>query len=233
MNEYLMNEELNNWNYTNFSKDLYLRQIYKESSGKQSAVSGKGAKGLAQFLPKTWEEMQRTGLIPETADINSPVAQVYAQRKYMDWLWQRPGIKEATTLSERQARSFASYNMGLGKFRRFWASLTDAEKKGGYKEWYKALDGSDKGSYKVIKNGKEKTIYVRPKETRSYVLWMMEPDILQDKYETIYDKASYEYTDWRKKDISPRYKKYGGKIHNVDSWFTRKRYNKQEKVSSF
>lgn len=204
INQHLVNQQLENWNSTNFTSDQYLDMIYKESAGKQSTTSGAGAKGIAQFMPETFEWMKTKGWIPSTSSIDDPAAQSLAQRKYLDYLYtDRTNIKSATTTEERQARSFAAYNMGPAKFDKFWAGLSDEDKKGGWKTYYSKLNN----------------------ETKAYVLWMMDKELMEDKMESTYDKANWKYKSWKKTNPKYRYK-YGGKIHNVKNWFTEKSYNK-------
>jgi len=188
LNQYLVNKQLDNYTYTNFSEDQFLNQIYKESAGRNTTVSSAGAMGIAQFKPDTFEWAKEKGWIPTTAKITDRAAQSLAQRKYMDYLYEdRTNIKSGKTKSEKQARAFAAYNMGPGKFDKFWKTLTDAEKKAGYGTWYKKLNN----------------------ETRNYVLWNMDKTTLETNYKTTFDKANWRFAEWMKSKPTYRYA-FGG-----------------------
>ena len=188
LNQHLVNKQLDNYTYTNFSEDQFLNQIYKESAGKNTTVSSAGAMGIAQFKPETFEWAKEKGWIPTTAKITDRAAQSLAQRKYMDYLYEdRTNIKSGKTKSEKQARTFAAYNMGPGKFDKFWKTLTDVEKKAGYGTWYKKLNN----------------------ETRNYVLWNMDKTTLEADYKTTFDKANWRFSEWMKSKPTYRYA-FGG-----------------------
>lgn len=55
-------------------------QVKAESGFNAMAVSPVGAKGLAQFMPATWEQIHPKG------DIFNPADSIYAQGKYWAWL---------------------------------------------------------------------------------------------------------------------------------------------------
>lgn len=201
-NKYLVNKQLDNYDFNNFSEDQFLDQIYKESTGKANKKSPAGAIGLAQFKPKTFQELIDKGLLPPTANIMDPAAQSLAQRVYMDYLYNDVDAIESAGNNqvERQSRSFAAYNMGMGKFTNFWNSLSDEDKKAGWSTWYKKLP---------------------TKETKQYVLWMMDKDTYKKDYSTPFQRGvdkngeplmtsewndvSYGYDRWRKTNPKYRY----------------------------
>ena len=80
--------------------------------------------------------------------------------------------------------------MGPTKFNRFWNTLTDEEKEGGYMKWYKALDGRSKD---------------HPTETRNYVLWNVNKKELEEKYPKVHFDANWLYDTWRKTNPKYRY----------------------------
>lgn len=87
-------------------------QFHCESAMDPDAVSPVGARGVAQFMPGTWDDMQRQVFRGETRDIHDPEASIYAGAYYMAWLtcqWNapRPSI-------DRWLLAVASYNAGLG-----------------------------------------------------------------------------------------------------------------------
>lgn len=86
--------------YYNIPKGLLSRMAYQESRYNPFAVSAAGAKGLMQFMPKTWAEW-KTG----DYDILDPKAQIAAAAKYMRWLYSRTN---SWTLA------LAAYNWGIG-----------------------------------------------------------------------------------------------------------------------
>ena len=94
------------WLLTGFLED----QITYESTGDQNAVSPKGALGIAQFLPTTWEWMIDTHLIPAWFDIYNSRHQSIAQLIYMDHLYQL----WKGHINDRKALTVASYDAGAG-----------------------------------------------------------------------------------------------------------------------
>ena len=87
-------------------------QIHHESRGNQDAVSPKGAQGIAQFMPDTWNSLKAKKLIPEWFDITSERHQRIAQLVYLDHLYSIWYKEE-----ERRALTIASYNAGPGKIK--------------------------------------------------------------------------------------------------------------------
>jgi len=165
INEDLVNQQLNNYTNPYFTDEQFTAQVYKESHGDNTVVSPKGAMGVAQFMPATFKWAKEKGWIPETAKITDVAAQSLAQRKYMDYLYEdRANIKSAKTPEERQARTFAAYNMGPSNFDNLWGRLTDKEKKEGWKTWYKKANN----------------------ESKMYVLWNMDRATYKKDYSTPY-----------------------------------------------
>ncbi len=86
-------------------------QLYQESRLRPNAVSPVGAAGLAQFMPRTWEQVARELRLPPGASPHHDIA-VQAGAYYMAKLrrqWSAPRPAEA-----RHALALASYNAGLG-----------------------------------------------------------------------------------------------------------------------
>ncbi|SMO76081.1 Transglycosylase SLT domain-containing protein [Balnearium lithotrophicum] len=104
--------------------EVLKKQIQIESSGNQFAVSRAGAAGLAQFMPKTWEDLwnKRRSLFekynPELTqfkgipDIYNPKAQLAAQKAYMSYLLDR--FKDIRW-------ALAAYNAGEGKIQKLYS----------------------------------------------------------------------------------------------------------------
>jgi soluble lytic murein transglycosylase-like protein len=87
-------------------------QIRQESNFDPNAVSSVGARGLAQFMPLTWQEWHdgTPGLqqiVDQLAliDPRDPEDAIKAQINYMKWL-----LRRLTTWD----RAFAGYNWGIG-----------------------------------------------------------------------------------------------------------------------
>lgn len=87
-------------------------QLYQESRFNPNAVSPVGAKGLAQFMPKTktqiWRELKYSQDISAFSPYESIFAGAYYMRKLRNgWKWKRP-------LMDRHNLALASYNGGIG-----------------------------------------------------------------------------------------------------------------------
>ena len=176
LNQDLVNKQLDNYVGDNFTYEQFQAQVYKESTGDNSKVSGRGARGIAQFLPSTFKWAKEKGWIPETAKISDKPAQALAQRRYMDHLFNDiTVVKSAPNKEERQARAFASYNHGPDNFASFWGRLTDIEKKGGWRVWHKKANA----------------------ETQKYVLWNMDRTSYKEDFSTPYKhKKGYWTSKW-------------------------------------
>ena len=90
---------------------LYKAQLWQESKLNPYATSPAGAKGIAQFMPATWEEWSKRSGYADY-DITHPEASIFTGACYMAWLigqWKspRPDI-------DRYLLAAASYNAGLG-----------------------------------------------------------------------------------------------------------------------
>jgi soluble lytic murein transglycosylase-like protein len=107
---------------------LLKRQVWAESSGRHNAVSPRGAKGLAQFMPATWAEWAPAG-----ADPFDPAASIDTQARYMRWLMKQAGGARA---------ALAAYNWGIGRVLRARARLGDA--------WETALPAETRGYLRKI-----------------------------------------------------------------------------------
>tara|TARA_R110002020_G_scaffold235_5_gene1293 strand:+ start:16737 stop:18242 length:1506 start_codon:yes stop_codon:yes gene_type:complete len=193
INQDLVNKQLNNYTNSYFTDEQFEAQIYKESTGDNTKISEKGAMGIAQFLPSTFKWAKEKGWIPETAKITDQAAQALAQRRYMDHIYKgdatnSKSISSATTPEERQARTFAAYNMGPTKFDKFWAKLSKAEKEAGWETWYKKAND----------------------ESKMYVLWNMDRATYKKDYSTPYKhKRGYMTSKWN--DVNYGFNTYKNK----------------------
>ena len=93
-----------------FSMDFYARQRGQESGGDNNAVSSAGARGIAQFMPRTWRYLKDINVLPSNFDIRNEAHQRTAQITYMNYLYyllrDNQNAKELT---------IASYNAGIGR----------------------------------------------------------------------------------------------------------------------
>ena len=89
------------------SPAILAAQIEQESSWNPDATSSAGAKGIAQFMPGTWEQWGNGG------DITDPQDAIAAQGRYMGHLYD-----EVSSLAESDGNrirlALAAYNAGLG-----------------------------------------------------------------------------------------------------------------------
>lgn len=92
---------------------IFAAQIHQESGWKETAKSGVGAQGLAQFMPVTADWI--ANLYPADLKPGAPYDAGWAIRalvRYDFWLYKRvPKFQDG---DERWAASLASYNGGLG-----------------------------------------------------------------------------------------------------------------------
>ena len=93
------------------SNDLLLRQLFKESSFNANATSKKDAKGVAQFTPITIEEMQRLKIVGDDFDPYDINQAIPAQKKWMNYLSERPYLNQGNDESVLAKILFA-YNAG-------------------------------------------------------------------------------------------------------------------------
>lgn len=87
-------------------------QIQQESAGDPNARSPVGALGLAQFMPRTWEDMRKASVVPQDASPRDARHAIQAQAFYM-WklsrFWSSPRPD-----SDRVRLALVSYNAGAG-----------------------------------------------------------------------------------------------------------------------
>jgi len=106
--------------------DWYKAQLYQESRLDPKAISPAGAKGLAQIMPGTWEDLKdrlKLGTAtPFEADKAIKAGAYYMADMYAEWSSPRPE-------QDRWDLARASYNAGLG-------SLLQAQKKCGMETRY-------------------------------------------------------------------------------------------------
>lgn len=89
---------------------LWKAQLYQESLLNPNAVSPVGARGLAQFMPRTWQEVSRELRISATA--HDPKWSIRAGAYYMAKMrrfWKAPRPE-----ADRHSLAMASYNAGAG-----------------------------------------------------------------------------------------------------------------------
>ena len=67
------------------------------------------SKGVAQFLPGTWDFAKKQGWIGQDADPYDTETSLQAQQKYMDYLYEKAG---GTNDEDRILRTVAAYNAG-------------------------------------------------------------------------------------------------------------------------
>lgn len=83
-------------------------QCYQESRLNPKAISPVGAQGLCQFMPNTWNEMQKYGLNnPWSAKQSIRAAAIYMNYQYRFWSSKRP-------LLDKSKLATANYNAGAG-----------------------------------------------------------------------------------------------------------------------
>src|SRR5919108_1513379 len=87
-------------------------QVSQESAFNPRAVSPRGAKGLAQFMPATWKEQ-----MGESADPMNPELSIQAQAKYMKWL--------SNAFGGDVPKVLAAYNWGIGNVKRLVSERSD------------------------------------------------------------------------------------------------------------
>jgi len=90
-----------------YGKDLWLllkAQVKAESAFNKKAISRAGAKGLAQFMERTWEEWNKD------ENIFDPEESIKAQAKYMRYLLQN--------FNGNVRLALAAYNFGIGNVKR-------------------------------------------------------------------------------------------------------------------
>lgn len=91
---------------------IYKAQLYQESLLDTNAKSPVGAKGLAQFMPRTWMDMQRRMNMPKWATPYMPKYSIKAGAYYMRTL--RNSWTTKRSVEQKHNLALASYNAGLG-----------------------------------------------------------------------------------------------------------------------
>jgi soluble lytic murein transglycosylase-like protein len=90
---------------------LYWGQLWQESGLNSDAVSPVGAKGLAQFMPASWNDVIRQmgvpGANPNDAKYAIQAGAFYLSKLMSQWTAKRPE-------PDRHKLSLASYNAGIG-----------------------------------------------------------------------------------------------------------------------
>ena len=124
-------------------------QLLAESGLDPSAVSPVGAKGLGQFMPLTWKDMQRA--LGFSGSEYTPVLSIQAHAYYMNKL--RANFKAPRPEYDKHSLALASYNAGLG-------NVLKAQKKAGGSIYYDPMIQS----LPLVtgeKNSRETTLYVQ------------------------------------------------------------------------
>lgn len=129
---------------------LYKAQLHAESALNPDAVSPVGAKGIAQFMPKTWMQVKKQLSFSRHASSKDPYYAVYAGAYYMSrligkWTSPRPD-------ADRYCLALASYNAGAG-------NLFKAQKAAGNVNDYSSIIGALPQI--TGKNSHETTTYVK------------------------------------------------------------------------
>ncbi len=91
---------------------MYKAQLFQESRLNPYAKSSAGAKGLAQFMPSTWIQMQKKMNIPPWASPYMPSYAINAGAYYMRIL--RDGWSYKREIRQKHYLALASYNAGFG-----------------------------------------------------------------------------------------------------------------------
>lgn len=94
-------------------------QLLAESSMDPKAVSPAGARGLAQFMPNTWEEWAKE------EDPFHPEAAIDACIRYMRWLY---ALFEGVPEPDRYMFALGSYNAGIGNIRKMLSLAAPAQR---------------------------------------------------------------------------------------------------------
>ena len=92
---------------------LLKAQLHCESAMQPDAVSRVGARGIAQFMPATWNEVCRNlGFLRADADPENPQYAIPAAAYYMGTILKKWNTDRAPM--DRYALALASYNAGFG-----------------------------------------------------------------------------------------------------------------------
>jgi soluble lytic murein transglycosylase-like protein len=106
-------------------------------------TSDVGARGVAQFMPGTWEWMKDTNKIPSYFDINNETHQRKAHKIYMRYLYNvNYGINDNI-----DDLVLASYNAGVNRVKRLVTTYNDAWRNYLPEETKKYIKNINKKSY--------------------------------------------------------------------------------------
>lgn len=103
---------------------LWKAQLYQESKLDPKAVSPVGARGLAQFMPGTWNDMIRQMNLESGASPHDPDAAIEAGAFYMAKL--RNTWRRDRDAFQRNDLAAASYNAGTGNILKAQTGCKDA-----------------------------------------------------------------------------------------------------------
>lgn len=133
-----------------FDWRLLKAQLLAESALNPHAKSRAGAEGIAQFMPKTWDQIAREMGLPKEATPYMPEFAIPASAYYMRKLWDAWTAERLP--ADRYCLALASYNAGMG-------NILKAQKKAGMVTDYKT----------IIRYLEQITGQVNSIETRNYV----------------------------------------------------------------
>jgi membrane-bound lytic murein transglycosylase F len=140
------------WWPENPDADVWLAQMYQESGGRADVCSAVGACGLAQFMPKTWEDMQSQFGWSKSISRFEPKYAIEAGVRYQGQQRRAWGA-EGRTWTQRNELGQASYNAGLGNILKAQQRCNGARLVEGVLECLPQVTGEDNA-----------------KETRGYII---------------------------------------------------------------
>lgn len=131
--------------------EVIKKMLLKESAGKPGAKSPKGARGLMQLMPATFEEVKKELGLPKDADIHDPETNIKAGVYYFSKMMRK--------YKQDVDKSLAAYNWGQG-------NVDEAIREYG-EDWF---EGAKVYGITVTdpKTGKKVKRYL-PEETQKYV----------------------------------------------------------------
>ena len=147
--------------------DWFVSQVVQESRFSEKAVSRTGARGLAQFMPKTGDEVSRElmarGALESKFDRENPKQSIKAQVYYMNKMFNVWTLNRSD--ESRMQLALASYNAGAG-------NILKAQKESlGAKHWHD-----------ISKKLKQVTGVANSKETINYVRAITEVALVINDY---------------------------------------------------
>lgn len=92
---------------------LWKAQLYQESNLKPDVCSSVGACGLAQFMPKTWDDIIKQ-MKMSNVRVGDAVPAIEAGAFYMMKLRKNWALSNKRPIKERHKLAEASYNAGIG-----------------------------------------------------------------------------------------------------------------------